>query len=488
MGKASVNGNYDNDVNFIDESQFKSELEQMDLGDKRRTDRVTYFITSKLNNPTGSIPDVFKSSNAEVQAAYRILDNDKVKPKAILEPHFESTLKRIAQFPVMLMVDDLSYFDYTNKEVASELGMIGNRTAYGLVTSPLLAVTPERNCMGLADWKTWCRDPNLEPSLKRYFKQPIEEKETYHWLKRYCKISDWQGENPNTQLVYVADRGGDIIDIYKEAEDRKNRQEAYASYVIRCAYDRLIISNDTTDEGAAINKIQQKLSCAETLGETEINIAAAKNRSARTAKMIVTMANVTITNSKKKVKHPIANLTVVRVREEGTTPQNEKPIEWTLMTNIEVSTYEDALKIVDYYLCRWQVELYFKVLKSGCGVEKLYLQTKDRLENCLAIYALVAWRILYLTQVARNAPDLPCTVIFTDSEWKATYRVMNRKKPLPSKPVTLNEMMLMIGALGGFMPRKGCKFPGVKSIWKGTQRVYDFALAYDLFMSKQSGN
>lgn len=482
IGEAIINDNSVDDVNFIDDFQFKAELAQMDLGDNRRNERMAFFITSKLNNPTGSIPDIFKSTNSEVQAAYRILDNDQVNPEAILKAHFKSTLKRVAQFPVMLMIDDLSYFDYSNKEVASELGMIGNRNAYGLVTSPLLAVTPERNCMGLADWETWCRDPNLEPSLKRYYKQPIEEKESYHWLKRYRKISDWQGINPKTQLIYVADRGGDILDIYKEAEERKNRQESFASYVIRCAYDRLIIPDDTTDEGKTINKIQQKLSTAESLGEIEFDIQAAHNRSARTVKMIITIAEVTITTSAKKKQPAVADLTVVRMREEGTTPENEKPLEWTLMTNIEVSTYEDALRIVDYYLCRWQVELYFKVLKSGCGVEKLYLQTKERLENCLAIYALVAWRLLYLTQVARNTPDLPCTVVFTDSEWKATYRIMNKKKELPSKPITLIEMMQLVGALGGFMPRKDCMFPGIKSIWKGMQKVYNYTEAYELFI------
>jgi len=465
---------------FIDDLQFKSEINRMEFGDSRLSGRLNCFIFSKLANPNGSIPEIFKSSNAEIQAAYRILDNDKVSPEKILAPHFEATLKRISQFPVMLMIDDLSYFDYTKKGVADELGMIGNRNAYGLVTSPLLAVTPDRHCMGLADWKTWCRDPKLEPSSKRWFKQEIEEKETFHWLKRYRQVCGWQKELPNTQLIYIADRGSDIIDIYKEAENRKNAGESVASYVIRCAYDRLI-PEEITDEGEIINKIQAKLDNVEPLGDTEITVSTAPGRSARTAKLDISAINTPISSSKKKGS-PVANLTVVRVCEKDTTPENEEPIEWTLLTNISVLTYEEALQIVNHYLCRWQIELYFKVLKSGCGVEKLYLQTKQRLENCLAIYAIVAWRLLYLTQVARNAPDLPCTVVFSDSEWKATYRIMNKKKPLPSEPISLKTMILLVGNLGGFIPRKGCEFPGIKSIWKGMQKVYDYADAYDVFV------
>jgi hypothetical protein len=484
MKKIEITSIVDDDENedelFINDLQFKSELNRAELGDSRLSDRLTSFIHSKLSNPNGSIPEIFKSSNTEIQAAYRFLDNDKVTPEKILKSHIEATLKRLAQFPVMLLIDDLSYFDYTNKGVADELGMTGNRNSYGLVTSPLLAVTPDRHCMGLADWKTWCRDPKLEPSSKRWFKQKIEEKETFHWLKRYRQTCGWQKELPNTQLIYIADRGSDIIDIYTEAENRKNAGEVFALYVIRCAYDRLI-PTEITDEGNLINKIQAKLDSVEPLGDTEIPVSVAPGRSARTALLDVSAINTPISSSKKKGS-PVANLTVVRVREKDTTPKNEEPIEWTLLTNINVSTYEEALQIVNHYLCRWQVELYFKVLKSGCGVEELYLQTKQRLENCLAIFTIVAWRLLYLTQVARKAPNLPCTVVFSDSEWKATYRIMNKKKPLPSEPISLKTMILYLCYLGGIMPRKGCEFPGIKSIWKGMQKVYDYANAYDVFV------
>jgi hypothetical protein len=124
----------------------------------------------------------------------------------------------------------------------------------------------------------------------------------------------------------------------------------------------------------------------------------------------------------------------------------------------------------------WKIEVYFKVLKSGCRVEQLQLQTRERLEPALAFYMIIAWRVLYLTMLGRDCPEMPCDTVFADEEWKAVYLVTQRKAP-PEKPPSLDTMVRMTATLGGFLNRKSDGFPGPKTLWIGLQRVPDFVLA-----------
>lgn len=109
--------------------------------------------------------------------------------------------------------------------------------------------------------------------------------------------------------------------------------------------------------------------------------------------------------------------------EEINPPDGEEPITWLLLTSLPVDTFEQACLVVEYYLCRWQIEIYFKVLKSGCKIEDRQLETSERIKPCIALYMIVAWRVLFVTMLGRECPDLPCTVLFEDDEWKSVYMI-----------------------------------------------------------------
>ena len=143
-----------------------------------------------------------------------------------------------------------------------------------------------------------------------------------------------------------------------------------------------------------------------------------------------------------------------------------------------VDTPEQAIEKRSWYLCRWQIEVYFKVLKSGCRIEQLQLETRERLEPALVFYMIIAWRVLYLTMLGRDCPQMPCDAVFADEEWKAVYLVTQRKPP-PEQPPSLDTMVRMIATLGGFLNRKRDGFPGPKTLWIGLQRVPDFVLALE---------
>ena len=163
-------------------------------------------------------------------------------------------------------------------------------------------------------------------------------------------------------------------------------------------------------------------------------------------------------------------------------PQGEQRIEWILMTTLPISTLNEILTIIEYYTCRWMIEVFFKTLKSGCKVESLQFEEMDRLLSCLGVYLIVTWRVLLICRLGRSQPDTSCELIFDESEWKSTCRIMHPKRALPKKPPSMNEMIRMVGELGGWVATPGkTEMPGPQTTWIGLQRVHDFARAWKMF-------
>ena len=170
-------------------------------------------------------------------------------------------------------------------------------------------------------------------------------------------------------------------------------------------------------------------------------------------------------------------VTVILAQEDNP-PAGEEPVEWLLLSSLPVESFAQACETLQWYLCRWQIEVYFHILKNGCKIEQLQLQSRNRIEVALALYLIVAWRVLYLTRLGRTVPDLSCEVAFSPQEWRAVYWVSKREKP-PSVPPRLQEILTLVAELGGYLARKGDGPPGPKTIWIGLQRVRDFVLALE---------
>lgn len=164
-------------------------------------------------------------------------------------------------------------------------------------------------------------------------------------------------------------------------------------------------------------------------------------------------------------------------------PKDEKPLTWILLTSLPVTTFEDVLTVIQYYLCRWEIETFFKVLKSGCKIEERQLQTTERMKALITIFMVLSWRVMFTMMMGRVCGKMPCDVIFDEAEWKSVYKILNRKQALPEKPPNLEEFVVMIAILGGYVDRKTDGPPGIKVIWKGLARVVDFALAWEAFGS-----
>lgn len=183
---------------------------------------------------------------------------------------------------------------------------------------------------------------------------------------------------------------------------------------------------------------------------------------------------------------PEVTINVVWVRETKP-PADEEPVEWVLLTSLPVDSFEQACLVADYYACRWQIEIYFKVLKSGCRVEKLQLEAAERIKPCLAMYQIVAWRVMCATMLGRECPEISCEVIFSEAEWKSVWTVY-QKEPLPKQVPSLGVFLKLVGKLGGHTGKPWDGPLGPKCFWIGMQRTIDFGHAWRVFGPKTTSD
>ena len=191
--------------------------------------------------------------------------------------------------------------------------------------------------------------------------------------------------------------------------------------------------------------------------------------------MVIRAARVTLRGpARPGGKLPDLGVNVVLVSEPNPPPGAE-PIEWILLTDLPIDTVADVLRIIDYYMCRWQIEIFFRVLKSGCKVEESQLETAERFQPYLALCLIVAWRVMYVMMLGRECPELPCDVAFDDDEWQSVYATV-KKAPPPAEPPPIKTIIDLIASLGGWLGRKCDGEPGPKAMWVGMQRMTDLAL------------
>ncbi len=439
------------------------ELQGLFFNDKRLEKRMGLTIGLLFNQAHASIPAACHTA-AECKAVYRLFDNPKVTPAAMLAPHTQATQKRIREYPVVLCLNDFSGLDFTNKKVASELGILGNAKTRGVMINPLLAITPQNTPLGLLHFDFWNRvEDGLNAAQRAHL--PIEEKETMHWLLGYRAVCALTAQAPNTKLVYIADRGCDMIDLYKE---HHRQGERAADFLVRGAYDRTLLvpedelaalqaqaeaDGDTWDAAAVkeARHLYAYLQLRPAQAEVSYKMAVAPGRKSRMVTQQMYAATVMVTG-RHKGDTPVSVSAILL--HEINTPTGEAPVVWLLLTSLPIDTPEALETALQYYLSRWMIELFFKVLKSGCNIEEVSLRTAERLLNFIAMSAIICWRLLLVTRLARECPDVPCTVIFSKSEWQAAYQIVQQCRP-PKKTPTLREMTHDVARLGGFLGRAG---------------------------------
>ena len=445
------------------------EFGQVDLKDERLNLRCQELAEDLGQQPTAPINQACEDWAAS-KAAYRFVDNEKVTPGKILEPHSERTVERMREYKTVLAIQDTTFLNYTHHPETQDLGEIGAKTqkqrGFGLHST--LAVTPSGQPLGLltqAFLKRPIGAPAHTPSEAR--QQPIEEKESYRWVQAFEKTIELSPVG--VQVVTVCDREADIYELFVLAQERQ------ASLLVRANDDRCL-QNDETQH------LWSKVERQPVQGELSVQITGNERRKERQATVTLRACTVKLRPPwrPEQKKLPTVTLQAILVREENP-PENlaelgdHEPIEWLLLTNTAVGNFEQAAQVVAWYCCRWQIEVFHKIIKSGCRVESSRLQTAKRLQNYLVLMCVVAWRLHWLTYINRTEPDLPCTHILTTVEWQALYLRIHKTTQFPSKLPTVRQAVRWIAQLGGFLGRKSDGEPVITAIWRGWQRLQDLA-------------
>ncbi len=444
-------------------SPVAGELASIDLGDERLNRRAGVLLEQLGKKPTLSIPGAC-GGWAETRAAYRLFDNPAVNAEKVLTPHIERTIERIGEHSRVLCLEDTTETDYTGKSDMQGLGPLNYETRQGLYLHPTFAVTADRVPLGLLHVHSWAREPGSLGQDKDPGR-PLEEKESVRWVDGFARVNELAERLADTRLTYVADREADIYELFVEAPC----PERGADWLIRGQQDRKLTNGKT---------LRQALNDAPVLTESTFDQPGGNGRSARKVHQQIRVARVKLKPpSRPERKLPEVEITAILATETHP-PAGETPVEWLLLTNLPVESPEQALEKLSWYLCRWQIEIYFRILKSGCRIEELQLEKLERLEPALAFYMIIAWRVLFLTTLGRACPEMPCDVVFETPEWQAAYLVSERKPP-PKTPPSLDRMVRIVAGFGGFLNRKADGFPGPQTLWIGLQRAADFVLALD---------
>lgn len=435
------------------------EVAETQFPDQRLKTRLAKVLTALSKDPERSIP-VDCTTWAEALGCYRFFNNPRVRAEGILSGHREATVERMQREGMVLVVQDTTTITFSRTEA---VGLGG--TARAQVNDPYhlhvsVAFSPSRVNLGVVKGTMWHRAGRLSAAdRRRPERRPLTARESYRWVAHYQDACALQAQCPQTTVLMLADREGDMHDILMAAQQPS--RYARAAYIIRAKSNRRTQTCYLWDD----------LGRAPALGTVELTLPRRGKRPERRVRLALRAKEITFTSSKNYQRAPVTVHAVYAQEVEA--PPREAPVEWMLLTSIPVVTFADAQHIVDWYRQRWEIEIFFRVLKQGCQVETLRLTTASRLENAVAVYLLIAWRLHLLTMLSRAHPVLPADVVFTRPEWETIYLMATAQLP-PPLPPPLRTITRHLAHLGGFLCRKGDREPGVQSLWIGYQRLLAF--------------
>ena len=465
-----------------DGSWIQAELLSADFNELRLNKRFQVIARELSQQP--SLPINQASSDwAAAKAAYRFFQNPKVDHEKIISPHILNTALRIKGHSRVVIVQDSSSIDFSRHQKTKGLGMMhtfddgGELT--GLMLHATLALTEKGLPLGLLSEKIWARQKQMIKGHD-HTKIPMSEKESFRWIEGLRAANKLLPAE--TEMIMVCDREADIYELFEEALDLGS------GLVVRLQHDRVLDEEDF--EGL---RIFDRLGMEDICGSVQVEIPSSGKRASRTADLAVRFVRVTLASRPRglttaRVAHRSdIDLWVVDLR-ESSPPKGEEALCWTLITTLEVRDKKTALEVMHYYKMRWTIELYFKTLKTGCSIESCRLNEARKLMSYIALQSVFAWRLLWMTFLNRNTPDMSCETVLTESEWKTLWLKRNRRKiksgelrPLPpKKPPSVYEAMRWVAGLGGFLGRKNDGEPGMISIWRGWLQLLSAVEVYDL--------
>jgi len=425
---------------------------------------------------------------ASTKAAYRFFANDRVEEAEILSGHFAATRARFAASsgPVLL-IQDTTEFAY-KREASDQIGMtksvnsgrdkrgrLRHHTVCGMLMHSSLAVTTDGLPLGLSAVKFWTRKKfKGTAKLKKKInptRVPIEKKESVRWLENMRQSIELLG-SPE-RCVHVGDRESDIYELFCLS------QEFGAHFLVRTCVDRLA--------GDGKHTIATEMEEVQVKGLHHVEVRDANGDMTRVALELKFKRIVVQPPIGKQKRYPPLRLSVLHATERHP-PKSRKPIEWKLITDLPVRTRQEAIEKINWYAMRWKIEIFHKVLKSGCRAEDSKLRTADRLANLMAVFCILSWRVLWLTMMARAAPEEPPNIAFTGAEIGILDDLVTDAGNRRCRKGTLAYYITKLARLGGYLARASDPPPGIVVIWRGLARLTDIELGTEIGVARIVGN
>lgn len=422
-----------------------------DLPDERLDKRLTTILIDTLESPSASIPEA-AGDEGQATATYRFFANDRVTTTALHQGVALATAQRCLDQDALLVVQDTTTLNFTGLRSIAELGPIDSGgLARGVHLHTALAVTPSGQVIGILDQQYWARPRPGQPGP--------EEKESGKWINGLDGAREAlytaAGDRRLPRLIHVMDREGDAYEVMMAVED------AGDSAIIRCAQNRRI------DDPLAT--AHQAVRSQSVLCRTTVPVDRKAGVPQRLAWVDVRSMRVTLVPDLQKYPHAWSMTWMLVEVWEPAPPPGVEPVHWLLWTLEPAASADEALEVVRKYTCRWPIEELHLVLKSGCRVEDLRLETWDGLEKAVTVKAAVAARIVSLRDLARETPEAPALQVLTPDEVEVL--VCHFGTGMEPSELTIGQAVLWIGRLGGHLNRKRDGMPGVRTLWRGLHNL-----------------
>lgn len=391
-----------------------------ELGDLRLSARLVQAAYTLGVQPGRAYCGAVQGDVAALKGYYYFIDrpdDSAVTMQAMLAPHRERTLQRMMAQPLVLCIQDGTDLNYTNLVQCQGLGSLGtNQTgarSAGLHLHSTLAITPQGLPLGVLDARCEAPVARADSDQRRFIDIPIEDKKTFGWIQGLRQCEQAAADMPDTRLVCVMDREADFYELFDE-QRRRNKVDL----LVRAKHDRILADKHTLFDQVRGGAVKDRLAIPVPRQSTRAKKSKQKAREGhpqRMAQVQLRYREVVLPAPKHLADKPPLRLWAVHVRETRP-PAGVARLEWFLLTTREITCAEQAQECLRWYCLRWRIEDWHRVLKSGCRIETLQHKTAERLKRAIAINLVIAWRIMLLTLLGRQAPQLPADILFSDLE------------------------------------------------------------------------
>jgi hypothetical protein len=402
------------------------------LGDARLSQRLVEIAQSKAEKPGLAFTAVAEGDWPAVKGFYRLIDHpdeEAVSMPRILQPHRERTVQRMKAQRTVLCIQDGSDLDYSSLAQCQGLGVIGtnqtNAQSRGLHLHTTLAVAPNGLPLGVLRAQCLASEWKSPDDQRASWAVPIEEKETFRWIEGLRDTVDLAAQMPQTRLINVCDREADFFELFEE-----QGRDRCVDLLVRANHNRGIMEEpfklfEAVRQAPLQTEVQVQVPHQSARPKLSKKQARPK-RPSRQATLEVRCQRIQLRPPKYYADKDPIDIQVIHAV-ECSPPEGTKAIEWFVLTTVNITSPEDAVQCLRWYCLRWRIEDWHRVLKSGCAVERIAHETAERIRRAIAINLVIAWRIMLMTLLGRQTPELPPEVLFSDIELQVLNAYSKKK-------------------------------------------------------------